>query len=63
MHTGLYKVILYYMMNGILLCVLVMFICIGIDKLIECIGKMYKIDKVYETVSNSALNSAINDSK
>ena len=45
----------------ILLCVLVMFVCIGIDKLIEYIGKMFKVDKVYEVANSSVINKAIND--
>ena len=45
----------------ILLCVLVVFVCIGIDKLLECIGKMFKVDKVYEAANNSALNKIINE--
>lgn len=48
---------------NILLCVLVVFVCIGIDKLLECIGKMFKVDKVYEAANNSTINRAINDSK
>ena len=45
----------------ILLCVLGVFVCIGIDKLLECIGKMFKVDKVYEAANNSALNKIINE--